>query len=368
MAFQLKKIRLHELEAFTDSPIYRNADLIPISKNRVQSYVNNPRADKDDFVLYLMLDEQKIVGFRTLFADVISILGKEVKFAWLSGSWVHPDHRRKGISSQLFHELFADWKGQILYTNYAPNSKALYDKSEKFDLLIQKKGIRFYLRAHFAMLLKERHKLFSNFNFIIKGVDLLINGVLSPWYFIINHQGRKLFQRGISQENVSTDVFEFMAQHPASSFNRGQKEYTWIMDYPWVTTENKDKADYPFSSFAKSFYYQVIKQTNDQGRILGLALLKIRDGIVTVPYYFNQADADFVMAKAILGYCYSIRAKSLTSYHKALVEVFAEKSHKVLFKKMMLQKYFVSKEFEEQHQNEKWEIEVLDGDGDCIFT
>lgn len=105
MAFQLKKISLHELEAFLQSAIYENAEVIPISKSRVQSYVNILRAAKDDFALYLLLDAQKIIGFRTLFADSANSLGKKIQFDWLSGSWVHPEHCRKGVPANCFRRF-----------------------------------------------------------------------------------------------------------------------------------------------------------------------------------------------------------------------------------------------------------------------
>jgi hypothetical protein len=73
LEFTIKKIRLRELSAFKESLLYKGLEVIPISSNRIESYVNNPRADEEDVVLYLAFEGEKLVGFRTIFADTISI-------------------------------------------------------------------------------------------------------------------------------------------------------------------------------------------------------------------------------------------------------------------------------------------------------
>ena len=48
---------------------------------------------------------------------------------------------------------FKDWKGKLMYTNYAEESKAAYDKTGKFELLKSIEGYRHYLRFSFKDLL-----------------------------------------------------------------------------------------------------------------------------------------------------------------------------------------------------------------------
>ncbi|PKP10867.1 MAG: hypothetical protein CVU09_04910 [Bacteroidetes bacterium HGW-Bacteroidetes-4] len=369
MEYQIKKIRLGELEAYANSSEYKESDVIPISSNRIKSYVNNPRADKNDVVLYLLFDGSKLIAFRTLFADYLILDGQKIKFAWLSGSWVRTEYRRMGIATQLLDELFADWEGSIIFTNYAPNSKALYDKSKKFEPLIEKQGVRYYFRFHNAALLKKRNVVFERLHFAFKLFDLSMNLLFLGYYFI----QKKRFKNWPNEvecnnENISDEVLNYMAANPASNFKRGETEIRWILNHPWVTQTNNDLQLYPFSSYATCFYYKTLLIRSPHGYISGLALLKVRNRAVTIPYYHAAYDSNTTLGRAIVVFCHKINANSFTLYQTSLVETIEKIMGVALFKKDMTQKYFIANKLKNRWAIGNKQINVQDGDGDCIFT
>ena len=62
-----------------------------------------------------------------------------MRFAWLSGNCVDPEFRRKGFSTRLLQQAEALWDGRLMYTNYAPASKAVYDRTGQFPLLLKER-------------------------------------------------------------------------------------------------------------------------------------------------------------------------------------------------------------------------------------
>ena len=105
---EIKKIKLSGLEEFIKGEQFRLLKDKPISSFRQLSQVHNPHGQKNDIVLYLGFIEEKLVAYRSVFGDYIFKSEKKTRFAWCSGNWVHPDHRRKGLSKLLLYEALKD--------------------------------------------------------------------------------------------------------------------------------------------------------------------------------------------------------------------------------------------------------------------
>ncbi len=119
---EIKKIRLSELEEFANSTQFQSFENKPITTFRVASQIKNPRAQPNDYVLYMGFVDDKLVAYRTLFGDHITKQGKTIRFGWCSGAWVHPGFRKEGFSTLLLNEAFDDWEGKLMFTNYAPEA------------------------------------------------------------------------------------------------------------------------------------------------------------------------------------------------------------------------------------------------------
>ena len=166
----IQKIKLNELEEFVNSRKYLMLIDKPISLLRMKSYINNPNGNEDDIVLFMAFFNSDLVGYKTVFSDTFSYNYCKIKFGWLSGTWTHENYRRKGVSSLLLNEVFNDWKGKLMFTNYAEESKAVYDKTEKFTLIKSLEGYRHYIRFSLKELLPPKSDYFKK---SIKALDLI---------------------------------------------------------------------------------------------------------------------------------------------------------------------------------------------------
>ncbi len=368
MEYQFKKVRLGELEAFAQSWEFKQSDVIPISSNRIKSYVNNPRADKNDVVLYMLFEGRRLIGFRTLLVDCLTWNDKTHKLAWLSGVWVRPEYRRKGIATSLYLEAKKDWAGRLMYTNYAPEAHKLLDKVQDFNLFDSVKGTRYYFRFFTAELLKLRHPWFAKNQAVLKGFDASMNLVSFPVRFF----QKIFFSHGLNKVIIekygSKEIFDFIDRFPQSVFKRGSKEYSWIFTYPWISPVKCDPIYYPFSSFSTVFFYRFFVVNDGQGNIDGLAIVKFRDGHVTVPYFYGNSKSNTKLARAVVGFSHGSQAKSLTIYQPADAPCFRKLRGMALVRKKRVQNYFINSKFQDEFPLKQTNIALLDGDGDCIFT
>lgn len=364
----IKKFTIHELLPYSQSAEFRNFPVVPISRNRIESYVNNPRKISHLPVLYLYFDQGKMVGFRTILADALKVNGVWEHFGWNSGSWVHPDYRRKGISSILFNEVIHDWQYRLLYTNYAPDSKLLYDKSGHFSLFAEKAGLRLYLRFNFTQWLAPKYPLFSNNKKSLQVFDRLLNFLFLPYYSWQNILSRKDAGFPILPESMKSSHVDFIDAHPGSVFGRTSLEYQWIFKYPWVKTHRVETAEYPFTHVAYSFGYLFFEAMNPEGKLAGLALVKFRDGHLTIPYFSSTPDVLPYLARQILSFAYQQKCHQITVYHSDLIVYLAQKKGIACFIKTIQQKYFMARRFSEKLSVQNLPVQVQDGDGDCIFT
>lgn len=362
---QIKKIKLKELEAFAHSSIYRKQKSIPISKLRVKSYISNPRKNDDQYVLYLALLEDRIVGYRSIFQDAIYVNNNCYHFGWFSGNWVDPEFRRHGISSMLFKEVKNDWNDRLMYTNYAPASKALYDKQGVFSTLKSQKGQRYYLVPEVYMLLKDRIIIMKYVKYLVLFAELIFKVILWPISIFRNRKWKKAFEDSEKYTYPTDEILGFLDKNPESSFYRRSKEYKWIVDMPWICAENKT-VDYAFTYQVNQFELAYLVSRNKDSQISNLVILKTVDGKAYIPY-FKMSNYDKNWLKAIIGFTFKSKAKYLTCYNSSLIKELSELRSFAIFKKSMVQNYYIMTAFKSIIK-EKELVNVQDGDGDVIFT
>lgn len=365
----IQKIKLKELEEFICSAVFENLKNKPISKARAISYLKNSRANSDDVVVYLAFIKNEFVGYRTILCDSFFTGNKQVSFGWLSGNWVHDQYRRKGISTLLFNEVFKDWEGKLMFTNYAEASKLLYDKTQQFSVLQKLKGTKYYMRFCFADILPKKKKVFEKTKFVWVILDVFLNFFLNVRNLFIKEVKVDSFYVKVN-EKWNASILEFINNFTIKNlFKRSQEEFNWIQKNPWILTDNKTKTtskSYHFSSYAKQFESNFYTIYNSENCLIGCVLLTIRDGHIKVPYlYYLQKDSKRV-ATFIIDKCKEMKAKTIVIYDKDIEE---ELNKQLLFvaKKAFLQKYFIIKALEKSLEN-KEVLEIQSGDGDVVFT
>jgi hypothetical protein len=354
---ELLKIKLDELKAFCDTDLFRQFPIKPISPLRVESYLNNPRANGTDFVLYLFILNDEIVAFRSILPDTVLLQGEKIKFGWCSGVWVKPEYRGEKRSTSLLKEIIKDWDGRLMFTNYVGSSERCNLLSGNFELLKERKGFRFYLYPDFNKILSNR-KNYSRLKFIL---PLLSMCVCSISFF------KSLFHSQLKNKYVELNKPDHECEHHLrnisdSFFNRKAEEINWIIRYPWVTETSQDDYVYPFS-YSKINHRLRIVKVFEKESFAGFFIYTIIDLKMKIPYYFINDDHLHLLIEAVTQIAIKEKVAFLTLLDSRLVSLFRKKNSCFVFSKPFVSNIYSSF----GHQNIDDAL-IFDGDGDNCFT
>ena len=349
---QIVKIAIHELDEFTESELFKGFKIKPISPNRASSYKNNPRCDSYDTVIYLLLNKEELICFRTVLPDLAFIEDKPLKFCWLSGNYTMPQHRRRGYSKILLKEIYNDYERKLMYTNYAPEAHLLLANSGKFDCLAERIGIRIYGDINLNKYIRSKMAaLFIPFGNLFLKIAASIKRFL--------YKVDKSIEVVAHSHNIPNDIGTTL-NFGSNLFKRAQTEFNWIQTYPWLTLKEECKNySYPFSFYTKDYKYHYIEVKHNNN--LAHILLFERDRDIKVAYV-NYTDSK-TAAKAILNQCYHSKAKTLTVLNKEISKCILRMKNPFIYSKPF--KMGIYKSFPIAN-SEKYTFQ--DGDGDNIFT
>lgn len=360
---ELKTYTLKELEVYLP-PLFSSPETtIPLSPLRLSSYLNNPRADKGDTVLFEMFHKNQLVGYRTLLPDLFfNHDGVPQRFAWLSGNWVHPDMRRKGISTELLVKAEEIWAGRLMYTNYAPDSKALYDHTGHFKEFARRDGKRFYLRSNAEELLGKR----MGAGGLLRMGDQLLNQ--------FREQNLKSYRvpeyRSIKEEDLREIPADLKAlitlKQQNSLFRRDGDIFSWALDFPWVSHGNVIPLNYHFSYGAENFENRLFAYNHSESGARGLLWLIRHNRTLTAPYLFTDDDELLgPMAASLIRNMIRLGCSQTTIRHRGLLSRMDDHRKLFLHSKPMPQFIFA-------HQKLAADLPegsvINDGDGDVMFT
>ncbi|MCF8224837.1 MAG: GNAT family N-acetyltransferase [Bacteroidales bacterium] len=354
--------RISDLDALLRSGLYRKDGCVPVTPERVSSYARNPRAEDHMPVLFTMESQDQLVAFRSLLPDYFFSGNEKISFAWLSGNYVVPAYRRKGISLKLFREAESAWNGRLMYTNYSPAARAVYDKSGSFSAFATRKGARYYMRSSLCTLFKNRIKFTSP----LRAVDSVVNGFHDA--FIANMKFDIPDGTEYSEvESLDASTEKIIGQtNDLSLFRRNQKEFYWIKEHPWVTGDPgiSMKGNYPFTHIVERFENRWFKiQHKNATAFLWIKVLNER---VSVPYFFYDDPILLVAARQLLlNEMISNKSAYLTIRHPDLGPVMGTRKNPFLLTRSMPQHYFAHHSLRESLPEGQL---IHDGDGDCVFT
>lgn len=354
MTVDFHKIQWKDLSDFCQSEVFANLNEKPISHERIASYVNNPNALENDYVLYLLTIGTELVAYRSLLPDNLEGSSNQ-HFAWLSGNYVNPKHRRKGYSKQLLQAAMKDWDNKLMYTNYAPESHALYQSTGKFKIISQRQGKTFYLFTKPSILLKERSSKFIRFFLPLADIGIRLFANMKLWFS--NTKAPK--EKVQVDKTPSADFMQAFDHRPMLGFTRKSEELNWILNYPWVK-EGNNKQNYFFSHHANqmAYYFIHFKENID----LGWAILHERDGMLKVPYYQVTDNKLHAFSQFIVHWASQHKIQQLRIFDSGLAKSISAQRHPFLHSKPTIQNVYASWDFALN------ELQFSDGDGDYIFT
>ncbi len=359
----LKSYTLEELKPYLYT-LYSNPEsLVPVSPLRLQSYLKNPRAKHSDPVLYEMRQEGEVIAYRTLLPDCFyDRNGNPQRFAWLSGNWVRPDMRRQGISTRLLDMAEEQWEGKLMYTNYAPDSKALYDRTGRFRMIANREGKRFYLRSASEDLLGNR----LGSRPLLRTVDRMVNR-LREWR-IEKYRFPQECPCEVKQINdFITQLSELVKRlQQESLFRRDREIFEWALEYPWVTEQACDPVNYHFSYRANRFENLLFQFTHPDGKMRGVLWLIIHNNVLSAPYLFAGDKAlHSCMAETIVRTMIAKGCTHTTIRNPELLEKLM--AHKKIFLSVrkIPQLIFAHEKLADLIPDNPL---IHDGDGDVMFT
>ncbi len=357
---RIEKYNSRGLGALLESEIYRTMPFIPVSGQRALSWLHNPRLKPDDVIMYLAFEEEDMIAYRCILPDRHG----NIRFGWLSGNWVRPDRRRQGIASRLLEEAYADWGHQLMYTNYAPESKAVYDKTGHFELYHSRPGMRFYQRSSASNLLGGRRPIFRRSRLLLKAADGMLNLVQD----IRIRTGREVLKEidFAEGDRVDLETLGFLERNKGTGFSaRGLDEFTWITDWPWIIAGKDRDPRYFFSSISPVFRNICLKIRDPEGGLAGFIWLVVKGEAMTIPYTVFPPELAAGVSDLVKAYMQQTRIAYLTSYHAPLLEAF--EPGPILGKKRISQHYFATRDLIRQLPSAEL-LNFQDGDGDVVFV
>ncbi len=364
---ELKILRVNDLLEYLQSKEYLEAPVVPISIPRAISYVNNPRALPDDVAIVMLYIENKMIAYRCLFSDDLYFEKESLHFSWISGSWVDPEYRRRGYSEKILTHIIDELKIPLLFSNYAPQSKALYDKSQMFSKVSIAEGKRFYFRFTFYDLLTPRGNFFKVISPLLMLFDAWLNLIFDTRLSYVKAKDPQspCVETSLDDPEWPAFVAKMNTQNP---MKRNLPEFSHACLFPWIKEKSiPDENDrkYYFSSFAKHFRYHFYKIYNSDKNICGFFILKIRDKTISVPYAFIKEEDALLVKSEIIRLVKKFKLNYFTVFNKEILTAFLHKKTPALFSKSMVRDFYALRTLKKCFSED---YVIYEGDGDNLFT
>lgn len=353
---KIQKVALKEIETFMKGELFNSLDIKPLSPHRAKSYINNPRSHPDDFVIYMLFENEELACFRTILPDWIETETQKHKFGWLSGNYTRPAYRRKGYSKQLLDKIYNDYDGRLMYTNYAMESHYLYTDSGKFSCIKERNGFRYYGAVNLADFLKHKKNKLP-YKLAIPMANLVIRLAMKIKRTFYKQDNSVEI---ITHSNQLPEKFSYKVNNLHNTLKRAQAEFNWITKFPWLTTnQNFRNYNYPFSFYTNSYKHHFLS-VKEKGKNAHIMLLE-RDQHIKLSY-INYNDTTLA-SKAILDLCYKSNAKTLTILDEKLSRAINSLNKPFINKKPYKMSIFSTFSIKEINS-----YSFQDGDGDNVFT
>lgn len=363
----IKTYNRASLAGYIVSDDFLHARRWPVSFNRALSLLNNPRLEAEDVILITAEKKGRLIAYRTVMSDYILNGDKKIKAGWICGTWVHPSFRRRKIATALFSEIHRLWKGRLMYTNYAPASKKVYDKTGVFGEYAVHEGMRFYVRADLSGILPKRFPVAGLALPLLKSMDLVYNYFVLP--FVTDPAMKSRLAYRMEMKNTP-DADETELLFRKSLTGRTAEDMKWINTFPWVMEMSEKNAvlkeKYFFSAVAKPFR-QYFCSVNKDESTAAIAMITIKNSQLKMPYYYS-ADGDLsLLADLLFTEAWKNGITHIDIFDEALAREMSLKPAYYAWRKSQERKYMVSKDIITEFPHPS-AVRIQDGEGDVVFV
>ncbi|MFN6943611.1 MAG: hypothetical protein ACK4ND_01585 [Cytophagaceae bacterium] len=353
-----------ELLTFIYSNSFYELENLPISKHRAVSQLNNPRLDEDDKILFVAYDGKKVAGYFGVLPDHVFVDGVKHRIGWGTCFWVDENYKSQNVAASIFLRVIRAWKQRLFITNIVPFLEPVYQKTKIFLPTQYKNGLRCFLRFNLAEVLPPKKKLYNRLQPLLKVSDSFGN-LFQEQRLRFKSSYRQLKVEYVNE--IDSDLESFLEQYTSSEWmRRGKIELDWIRQYPWILEGVKNDVNgerYYFSAFSKRFYCRMVKLMDGANLTVGFMLLSVRNGSLTIPYFYGDAEYASSVAAFLYTYMCEQGLTMITTYNAILVDGLKNSDLPFILKKEIRRPYLISMHFPGIQ-----ELNFQDGDGDCVFT
>jgi hypothetical protein len=326
----------------------------------------NPNGYPEDIILIMAYNEKnELAGFIGALPDRLKKV-PGLRVAWNSCWWVDPV-RGKEIGMQLFYRFLERWDKKVLFADLTPLTYNIISKTGFFKSGIRT-GARGYLRMPLSEILPPKKTVFRILKWIFSACDSIFN-IFWEIRLIIwkkrKHRNEKI--KWFLVRDLDPDITELIQKESSGELiGRGEDEFDWIRDYPWVTPV-KDKVTvrrYPFTYYAKRFEHHRVKITEDN-KTIAFLIVTVRNNHLKVPYLYYAPGSLPHVVDFLLHFMISGKVYYITVFRKDISGYLLKHPMPMIWKKSIRRYTAISKDISDMlpvgHQ-------MQDGDGDVVFT
>jgi hypothetical protein len=366
---EIKTYTVAELELALLSEDFWLTKTLPITKQRALSLCHNPRAEKDDPILWVAYQDHQVVGYLGILPDRIFFNNSDHKLGWLTSWWVDPCIAPKGVGAILLYKALNSYHERVGVSGGSKEARKVLHASQKFIALNPLKGLDIRFRFNATRAILRKFPSMKIFRVWFKVADVMLDEIVNLRRFF--WERRNNFRQRLTFEYVSSideETGRFIERHHQHDLTRkGKADLNWIMTYPWiVSAPQKDSASrrYFFSSISPRFFYLSVKVFEQNHGMVGFMMLSVRDDRMRVVYsHFEHRHAPSIAAAAAY-HALAMDVRSLSLYDEQLVKSFSGLRCPCWSTKSISRGFFLSKAFADSPVAD---CRLHGGDGDFAF-
>lgn len=369
MIFDIKHIKIEDLENFLASEEFKAFDFLPISSLRAFSHAKNPNADSGDIALFLAYHEKQLIGYLGAIPDYLHSSNASKKIGWFSCMWVLPEYRRSGIALKLFNDAFDKYNGYVCITNYHPMSKVVLTKTGMLREAKVLTGIRAYLRFDTHNIVVRNRPEFRWLTPFLKLADSAANLIFDNYFKLFAPKLPSQFNF-IPVPSIDEALGKFISNELSRApFRRGIKEFNWILKYPWIqksSCRGAEAAKYYFSVSSPDFRQWAVLIKDNRDQITGFAVLVQHRNTLKTPYLIVNNE----MLPELFQYVYRLMQRqkiaTLVTHHNEFSKELRKQRKSFIYQRTSQSGFLASQKIEQFSEGKFGEIN--EGDGDNVFT
>ena len=361
---QIKEIKVAELPDFVNSELWQQLTPKPLTKLRALSQFHNPRAQGEDTALIIAYEKDTLIGLVGLLPHLINGQGSQPACSntcW----WAHPE-KGKQVAIPLFLKAFALCGQRMFMTDCTPHTIGILRKTNWFEFPETPKGIRGFLKFNLHEIIPRKLPSARKLLPLLKFSDQAMNILLAPYLILMRSRFSSEDLKVEILSSLNKEQYQFIENHSPNEFTRRSgKELEWIVQFPWVKTQEDGQGlDYPFSHLVKGFE-QYFVSIISSGQPVALLMISLRDGHMKVPYAYFQDKNAIMVLKEIYREALLKNAVTLTVFYPPLVAAMDSSANPFIFQKKIKRLVAVSKQLTGLYRQFP---NLQDGDGDVVFT